>query len=114
MIFVVDDDARIRTATAQALRHAGFTVAEFDGGQAAICGLADHHPDLLVTDVLMPGMNGPALVSAMHDRLPGLPILFISGDVGETPMSAFGNAPLLPKPFTATKLIAAVKGLLED
>ncbi len=113
MIFVVDDDARIRAASAAALSDAGFDVEEFGSGLAALERAALVTPSLLITDVLMPEMNGPALAEAMRKRLPRLPVLFISGDVGDTPPSAFEDDPLLPKPFTAPKLILAVKGLLD-
>ena len=73
MIFVVDDDPRIRQLTAEALRLSGHEVRSFSGGREALAAIEDA-PDLklLVTDVLMPGMDGPALVRAALSKRPDI------------------------------------------
>jgi two-component system, cell cycle sensor histidine kinase and response regulator CckA len=109
VILIVDDDPRIRSATASALRTAGHDVLDFASGPAALAELErGATPHLLISDVLMPEMNGPALAKAVRAHLPKLPILFISGDIGATDPAIFADDPLLAKPFTATALYDAV------
>ncbi len=108
MIFVVDDDDRIRSATAAAIRAMGHDVREFSDGPAALAALQDGRPDLLVTDVLMPGMKGTELAAKAGVAR----VLFISGDIGNTAAHEFGGHELLAKPFTAFALNAAVSRTL--
>ena len=110
MILIVDDDPRILKATSQALVDAGYHVVAALNGVAALRILnAEPSIDLLITDVMMPEMNGPALADAAKLTRPDLGVLFVSGDTGDIPLSAFGGHELLAKPFTATVLIAAVE-----
>lgn len=113
MIFVVDDDPRIRSLTADALRSAGHDVREFSGGRDALAALDDAaNLRLIVSDVLMPGMDGPALVRALLSRRPDVRVQYISGDVGETTAERLLPWPLLAKPFTAVALRQAVSAIL--
>jgi len=109
MILVVGDDARIRTATAGALSAMGHEVlSACDGTEAlTICSSRDDI-QLVVTDVLMPGMRGPDFVARVHAERPELRVIYMSGDIGDTPPEAFGGWPLLPKPFTAASLSEVV------
>jgi len=109
MILVVDDDARIRTATAGALSAMGHKVlSACDGTEAlTICSSRDDI-QLVVTDVLMPGMRGPDFIARVHAERPELRVIYMSGDIGDTPPEAFGGWPLLPKPFTAASLSEVV------
>jgi CheY-like chemotaxis protein len=109
MILVVDDDPRIRNAATKLLIEQGHRVIACDGGVAALAALATHADvTLMISDVLMPGMNGPALVGQAKAMRPDLAVLFMSGDVGDTPESEFAGHELLSKPFTSSALIAAV------
>ena len=113
MIFVVDDDARIRSLTADALRSSGYDVREFSGGRDALAALEDVPAlRLLVSDVLMPGMDGPAFVRALLSRRPDVRVQYISGDVGATTAEGLLPWPLLAKPFTAVALRQAVTAIL--
>jgi CheY-like chemotaxis protein len=109
---VVDDELVVRSLVGDVLRTSDYTVLEAPGGPEAL-RLAARHPgplDLLVTDVLMPGMDGRALAAALRPARPGLRVLYMTGfaDSGEV-----GNgAPVLEKPFSLTGLVEKVRGLL--
>jgi two-component system, cell cycle sensor histidine kinase and response regulator CckA len=109
VIFVVDDDPRILRLTSEALIAEGHSVTAFSDGSVALAALKDGTPPhVLITDVLMPVMSGPTLARAAHAALPTLRILFMSGDIGETPHADFGGWEVLPKPFTSAALCAAL------
>ncbi len=108
-ILVVDDDARIRQMTADALRDHGHDATEADGGEAALAVL-DAEFALMLTDVQMPRMTGPELADVAQERFPGLSIRFMSADTGTIPFEAFRGRPVLAKPFTLADLLAAVEG----
>jgi two-component system cell cycle sensor histidine kinase/response regulator CckA len=100
-ILLVEDDESVRLLTARGLRSRGFTVIEASNGLEALKALDEQSIDLLVSDVVMPEMDGPALAKAMRERNPDLKVVFISG-------SAFGEN-VLQKPFSLAQLVAAVK-----
>jgi CheY-like chemotaxis protein len=113
MIFVVDDDSRVRSAAAQALRNAGYEVAEFESGPAALKALKPAAPvRLIISDVQMPEMNGPDFAAAALRLCPELKIQFISGDIGDMRVGDLEPWPLLPKPFTTSALKGAVQAAL--
>ncbi len=108
MIFIVDDDPRIRSATAKALRDFGYEVSEFADGPAAIAAMEAATPHLLVTDVLMPEMRGTELAARAKSEHGLNRVVFMSGDIGDTKPEAFDGHELLAKPFTLFDLKAAV------
>jgi CheY-like chemotaxis protein len=110
VILIVDDDPRILAMTRGALVDQGYTVIACDGGAAALAALAKHPAiTLLLSDVLMPEMNGTELARHAKQVRPGLRVLFMSGDTGDTDPASFGDAALLTKPFTRAALIQAVE-----
>ncbi|WP_421119264.1 ATP-binding protein [Aquihabitans daechungensis] len=116
-ILLVDDEPEVRTTTGRILTHAGYTViAAGDAAEALSVVVAGDLPiDLLVTDVVMPGRSGIDLAHDVTTRHPGLPVLLLSGFVGE---SAHGGLPadlpfpLLPKPTARAALLEAVADLI--
>ncbi len=115
MIIVVDDDSRIRLATATALRAAGHDVLDFDSGIAALAGLPDiPGVRLIVSDVQMPGLSGPEFVKAALVLQPQAKVVFMSGDIGDISESAFAPWSLMAKPFTAKALTQLVDELLNE
>jgi CheY-like chemotaxis protein len=114
-ILVVDDDDGVRRTVASLLESRGYRVLAADSGAAALATweTADGQIDLLVTDVMMPGMNGPEVAAALSARRPGIPILMISGHSRDLDPSIAVSYELLHKPFDAEILLAAVRACLD-
>ena len=90
-ILLVDDEDDVRSVMKSMLRQRGYNVLDASSGADAIRLLADHTGpvDMLVTDVLMPGMSGRELYEHLSRRQPGLKVLFVSGYSDDT----FGREP---------------------
>ena len=118
LILIVDDHAILRDAMTLGLKLSGHDVAQAGNGAAALMQMAQRLPDVLVTDIDMPGMNGAELIVRARRAYPGLPIVAMSGggdlgDVGVLRMAArLGAANVLYKPFSADELCLAVEGAL--
>jgi two-component system cell cycle sensor histidine kinase/response regulator CckA len=109
-LLVVDDEDSVRAIAARVLSDAGYAVSVAPGGVEALRLLADPSNtfELLVTDVVMPVMDGPTLAQRMRENSPDLKIIFISGYTEDTPEGPHGGANtfFLPKPFTLKQLAA--------
>ena len=115
-LFVVDDDADHRAALADLLDAAGSAVQTFATAPAALEAL-DSPPDLVITDLRMPQMDGIALLKALQIRLPDLPVLMISGhgDVAQAVQAIRAGAEdFLEKPYDAGHLILTVERTLRS
>jgi two-component system cell cycle sensor histidine kinase/response regulator CckA len=116
-ILLVEDEDAVRNFGARALRSRGYTVVEAQSGVDAlnqVDGKLDEI-DLVISDVVMPEMDGPTLLRELRARNPDLKVIFVSGYAEE----AFRkNLPegqqfdFLPKPFGLKQLIEAVKGVM--
>ena len=84
-ILVVEDDDTVRATAVRILESLGYDVLEAAGGDAALALFAEKQAaiDLVLTDMIMPGMDGRSLAAALREAKPTLPILFISGYAGE-------------------------------
>jgi signal transduction histidine kinase/CheY-like chemotaxis protein len=115
-LLLVDDDASVRETTAELLRNSGYAVIEAGGGRAAMeCLRAEPDIALLLTDVVMPDMNGPALAAAARALRPGLPVVFMSGYsdlAGVTGGATLGR--LVGKPFRPAELIEQIAAALSE
>jgi two-component system cell cycle sensor histidine kinase/response regulator CckA len=116
-ILLVEDEDGLRALNARGLASRGYTVLEAGNGVEAIEVLekADGRVDLVVSDVVMPEMDGPTLLRELRSRIPGLKIIFVSGyaeDAFQKHLPADGQFAFLPKPFTLKQLVAAVKDTL--
>jgi CheY-like chemotaxis protein len=113
-IMLVDDDKDVRTVTMAGLSEAGFEVVEFDSGQAAMTRFDEHRDvQLLVTDYLMPGMNGVELVQRLRERAPQLPAILITGYANPVPSLAVpDDLTVLRKPFRVTELVTCVSATI--
>ena len=115
-ILVVEDDAKIREIAESRLLKAGFQVIIAGDGQEALekVGAGKKVPDLLFTDMVMPGMNGAELSRQLQELYPGLPVLFSSGYSDASALKTLGQREaFLQKPYTVKALLAALAGLLE-
>jgi two-component system, cell cycle sensor histidine kinase and response regulator CckA len=120
-IVLVEDEDAVRAFSQRALEGKGYRVLAAASGPNALALLdsaeaqAAGCPDLLVTDVVMPEMDGTDLAKAMRERFPGLKIIFISGYTEDRLKAHMGPGIwFLPKPFTLRQLAAKVKDVLQD
>jgi CheY-like chemotaxis protein len=113
-VLLVDDDELVRSVTRQVLRSLGHTVLEAENGAAAL-EVAKRHPgaiDVLLTDVVMPWMNGRELSEHLRSQRPDLAVLFMSGYSENVVLSRGVVKPgmdLLTKPFTTRELERALR-----
>ncbi|MFW6331110.1 MAG: ATP-binding protein, partial [Gemmatimonadota bacterium] len=116
-VLLVEDEDRLRALTARSLRERGYLVLSAASGEHAIrmAELYREPIDLLVTDVVMPGLSGPALHRELEERRGRLPVLFASGYPGEElSRLGVGTERLLAKPFTGAALASAVREVLDE
>ncbi|NBW75202.1 MAG: response regulator [Sphingomonadaceae bacterium] len=114
-ILLVEDEDMVRAVAERALTRAGYTVtaaADGDEGLAYVEQGAEF--DLVLSDVVMPGMDGPAMVREIRTRHPALPVLFMSGYAEEQLRKEIDIADVhfLPKPFTVQQVTDKVGGVL--
>ena len=114
-VLVVDDEPALREAVADVLRDEGYAVRTAADGRAALALLDAEAPDLVLLDVMMPGMDGRAAYPAMRDRPNGrsVPIVLVSAAAPPAALDP-GVAAFLPKPFDLPRLLRLVAGLLSD
>ncbi len=114
VVLLVEDESPVRAFASRALRLRGFAVLEADSAEAALDLLAD--PDLVidifVTDVVMPGKDGPTWVREALTKRPDTRVVFVSGyaeDAFSEQKCGIPNSVFLPKPFSLTELTATVQ-----
>jgi PAS domain S-box-containing protein len=118
-ILVVEDDPQVRGVTVRALSSNGYDVVPAASGEEALelAARAGDRIDLVVTDVVMPGMTGREVVDQLRRRLPGLRALFVSGYTQDA-IAQRGvidsGVEFLPKPFTPATLVARVRAMLDS
>jgi len=114
-ILLVEDEDAVRMFSARALANKGYDVLEAECGESALEVIDDHDGviDIIVTDVIMPEMDGPTMAKEVLKTYPSMPIIFVSGYTEDRFKDELGdNAYFLPKPFTLQQLAAKVKGVL--
>jgi two-component system cell cycle sensor histidine kinase/response regulator CckA len=117
-ILVAEDEPGIRALVRKILRRQGYQVLEAADGEEALRVIHEHGGsiDLLITDVMMPGLGGRGLAGHLREQRPDTKLLFISGYTGETPLHVADlpeGAAFLQKPFTLGSLLDLVKELLK-
>lgn len=119
-LLVVEDDEQFREFLRDVLDRHGYEVDAVSDGNEALRMLDAHQPDLVITDLVMPGVDGLELVIEMRRSSTSLPIIAISGGMVTAPQSylkvarALGANAVLEKPFYADALIAKVSALIPD
>lgn len=108
-ILLVDDEPLVRLGTAESLRDEGFEVEEADSAETALTLAPFDRFDCVVTDYLMPGMNGVELARRLQAEHPTLPILLLSGYAD---LEAFSALPFVSKPCFGDALTRAITGVL--
>lgn len=118
-ILLVEDEDAVRLFSARALRSKGYTVHEARNGVEALSFLKDtqNTVDLVITDVVMPQMDGPTFVNELSQLHPHTKVLFISGYTEDTfrdRLKGDKNIRFLSKPFSLQILAESVKNALEN
>ena len=115
LIFLADDDPAMRAFLSTALTRAGHAVQAYDDGLSAFAALqaAGDAPDLLLSDVVMPGMDGIELSQRARALFPSLKVLFVTG-FSLAPSGSDADTPVLAKPLHLGQLIAQVEALLSS
>ena len=127
-ILVIDDEAAIRDVVKQVLEREGFEVSIASDGKEGLAMLEEQGADVVITDIIMPGIDGVAALERIKKKSPDLPVIVISGGGAVAPMAYepaaiateayLGSAAkagadrTLTKPFNREQLLAAVNGVL--
>lgn len=115
-ILIVDDERTIRRSLAALLRSEGYSVREARGGEEALSLIAEARPDLVLLDVMMPGMNGYAVCGAIRRRDPLLPVVFLTAkddDVAELRGFGQGCDDYISKSTSDELILARLRRVLE-
>jgi two-component system cell cycle sensor histidine kinase/response regulator CckA len=112
-ILLVEDEDAVRLFAARALREQGHHVIEMRDGVQALDHVNGNHPiHLLITDVMMPGIDGPTLADRLHKMMSDMRILFVSGypqdEVRKSLSTTLKSVHFLPKPFALKDLVSQV------
>jgi two-component system nitrogen regulation response regulator GlnG len=116
-IWIVDDDHSIRFVLEKALAREGLAVRSFINARDVLAALEDAAPQVLVSDIRMPGGSGIELLAKVKERLPGLPVIIMTAysDLDSAVSSFQGGAfEYLPKPFDVTRAVELIRRALEE
>lgn len=117
-IVLVEDEESVRTVATRVLQRRGYTVHGFETAEDALSAIAaiEAPVHLLITDVVLPGVNGAVLAERMRTLRPGIPVLFTSGYTGKV-LARYGvldpDIEFLAKPYSIESLTARVRDLLD-
>lgn len=117
-ILLVEDEESVRAFSARALRATGYEVFEADGGEEALEVLEDidYKIDLMISDVVMPEMDGPTLLKHVRGEMPDLKVIFVSGYAEESvrrDIEDDQSVDFLPKPYSLDQINSKVKEVLQ-
>lgn len=110
-VWVVDDDRSIRWVMEKALAQAGLACRSFETGEALLEAMATGAPDVVISDIRMPGMDGLALLSQLRQAHPGLPVIITTAHSDlDSAVASYeeGAFEYLPKPFDVDEIVSTV------
>lgn len=120
-ILVIEDDDAVRDLLVEAIEQAGHTVIAADGGAVGLSKFAEERPDLVLTDIIMPGRDGLEVISEISSADPDARVVAMSGGaLGTTAVSCLdaamqlGTMAVLKKPFRLTQLMEVIDGCLQS
>ncbi|WP_406267039.1 response regulator transcription factor [Actinacidiphila glaucinigra] len=114
-VLVVDDENDLADLLSMALRYEGWDVTTEHTGSEALCTARELRPDAVVLDVVLPDMDGPAVLARLRRELPGVPALFVTAkDAVEDRIAGLtaGGDDFVTKPFGLEEVVARLRGLL--
>ncbi|MEN9787621.1 MAG: hypothetical protein RLZZ299_2885 [Pseudomonadota bacterium] len=114
-ILVVEDDETLAMGLTSALEHEQFQVSHVDNGESALASIDDDPPDILVLDVMLPGMDGLAVLRRVKAEHPELPVILLTARAAEADRVSgleAGADDYVVKPFSLRELIARVRARL--
>lgn len=118
-ILIIDDEPAVRMTIRQILEHAGYQVAVAENGTAGLAALRAGAVDLVITDIIMPEMEGLETVMAVRQEFPAIKLIAMSGGGRRgnydylSAAAKLGAAKVLQKPFNRLTLLDAVRECLE-
>ena len=114
-VLIVEDQPEVAQLVQRMIEPAGYAITVATDALTAVSQVAaGAHPDLLITDVVMPSMTGPELAAALRTHHPHLPVLYMSGYTAASlgpQLNLDANSMLVEKPFTRSALLAAIRSL---
>ena len=114
-MLVVDDDARLREYMRVNLELEGYSVREAESSEQALAAIENQAPDLVLLDVVMPGVDGWQLLRQLEERHGSIPVIMFSGQVDEraaAEAAEHGARGFVGKPFDPQELLARAKQLV--
>jgi two-component system, cell cycle sensor histidine kinase and response regulator CckA len=114
-VLLVEDQDGVRELLTTVLQRNGFDVVSAASGEAAVDRASERAFDLLLTDVVLPGMTGPDVARQIRQQAPGMQVLFMSGYTGDAALDTAefgGEASFIQKPFASKALIARLRDML--
>jgi CheY-like chemotaxis protein len=119
-ILIIDDDPAILILFEEFLKSKGYATSAATNGKQGLEMLEQQKPDLIITDIMMPEMDGREMIHEVRQRQPDLPIIAISGGVKRTPMFLLTHAKksgacrIFNKPIELAEMLKAVQELLSE
>ncbi len=116
-VWVVDDDRSIRWVVERALTQAGLDCESFDSADSMLLAMADRQPEVIISDIRMPGTDGLTMLSQLKVEHPALPVIITTAHSDlESAVSSFeeGAFEYLPKPFDVDEMVATVERAREQ
>ena len=115
-IWVIDDDRAMRWVLEKTFKEEGFNVTSFEEGQSALERLGKEQPDVILTDIRMPGLDGLSFLARVKERYPNLPVIIMTAHSDlESAVSSYqtGAFEYLPKPFDIDEALTLVNRAIQ-